>query len=340
MTEDYKIDLGIKLNESQLATVKTTIDNLSKERQIDLNIDFNIRNANKLADVGREIEQIKESLKGLNNVGSVGKGKNKSILSVDSETLKKSIDTIHKDILKIQSAFGKIDKNKGTQSLLTTINKIRASLEGVTKQFGELNKNLTSLSSKGFNFNFDFGLGGNRTSPEQMMGELNQLQTVAKEYENWVVKNSTAFTKSGKKIHPLEALAERATMTSAPNLTAAKFRELQTIMVDGGVSDAKIRAKINAYKEYINLIRELGEVTGLPMASVEQRLVESGKFTNITDDIKNEAKDAQEELKRLFGSINADELSTQLKPISDELGEIKRVLTELPDGSPLSISKN
>ena len=335
MTENYKIELGVKLNDQQLNTVKTTINNLvDKERKINLDIDFNIKNANKLADVGREIEVLKKQLKELNNIDFVGKGKGKSILSVDSESLKKSINTIHEDIKKLQSAFGKVDKNKGVQSLLTTVNKIRAALEGVTKQFEDLNKNLTALSSKDFSFKFGFDMSGNKSSPEQLRSELNQLQAIAKEYENWIVKNSKNYSKSSQ-IEPMVALAQRAATVNSPNLTAGKFHQLQAIIADNGTSDAKIRTKIDAYKQYISLIRELGEATDLPMASVEQRLAESGKFTNITNDIKNEAKDAQEELKRLFGSINADELSVQLKPISDELSEIKKALTELPDGSPL-----
>ena len=39
---DYKVSLGIELNEKQLNAVKTTINNLvDKERKIDINIDKN-----------------------------------------------------------------------------------------------------------------------------------------------------------------------------------------------------------------------------------------------------------------------------------------------------------
>ena len=53
MTDNqYKIELGVGLNDQQLNTVKTTINNLvDKERKINLDIDFTIKNANKLTDV-------------------------------------------------------------------------------------------------------------------------------------------------------------------------------------------------------------------------------------------------------------------------------------------------
>jgi hypothetical protein len=124
----YKIELGIDLNNAQLNTVKKVLESIEEQkREVIYNVDFNIKNVSKLTKVGEEIDSIKAKLKELDDVGSIGKGK--SPISIDSKSLEASLDKIHDSIKKLQNAFGKVDSNKGVQSLLTTVNKIRKSLE-------------------------------------------------------------------------------------------------------------------------------------------------------------------------------------------------------------------
>lgn len=320
MAEDYRVSLGIELNDKQLNTVKTTINNLvDKERKINLDIDFNIKNANRLSDVGKEIESIKKSLKELNNVGSVGKGKGKSILSIDSESLKASINTIHKDIQKIQNAFGRVDKNKGTQSLLTTVNKIRVALEGVTKQFEGLNRSLVNLSGKDFNINLDFGLGSTKKDPTQLMRELRVLEKEAREYENYIYKvlNNTNKVDTIASRNVAYDLAHRAGRYDSRSY----IRDLDNIMSGTGATSNKIAA----YKEYIKVFKELASVAGIPLTSVESKLSESGDFVKL----KNEANEAKGAVKELLGGLDETGLKSALGTIEEDLKSIRQAFESL-----------
>ena len=322
MAEDYRVSLGIDINDKQLSTVKTTINNLvDKERKINLDIDFNIKNADKLASIGREIETIKKSLKELDNVGSIGKGK--SILSVDSESLRKSINTIHEDIKKIQNAFGKVDKNKGTQSLLTTVNKIRAALEGVTKQFEGLNANLTALSRKDFNFNLDLSFGSGKKTPEQLTNELRMLKAEAEEYEKHFKTKFPSKTVSGNERSSERAIDKLIYAYGTPQQRAYSL-ELSNQMYGTG----SLEKKITAYKEYIRLIKEVAAVGNLEWEAtnkVQHRLSESGDLIKV----KNQANEAKESLRELLGGVDASGLKSVLEPISQDIAEIKKAFESL-----------
>lgn len=321
----YKIELGVGLDKAQLQIVENTIKNLTKKdesRKIILDIDFNIKNADRLASVGREIEAIKKALKELNDIGSIGKGKKKSVLSIDSDSLKSSIDTIHKDIQKIQNAFGKIDKNKGTQSLLTTVNKIRAALEGVTKQFGELNRNLSNLSGKDFSLNLDLGLGSAKKDPVQLMRELKVLEKEAREYENYFYKvlNKTNKVDAREARNSIYDLANRVGKHDTKNYIMG----LDNIMANGADS-----SKIAAYKEYIRVIKELAAIGTYPLSAVEKRIAESSGFVQV----KNEANETKDALKEIFsGGIDATKLHQTLDDIASDLRKIQESLGQFAEG--------
>ena len=314
MAEDYRINLGIDLDDKQLNAVKTTINNLvDKERKINLDIDFNIKNANKLSDVGREIEDIKKSLKELNNVGSVGKGK--SPISIDSKSLETSLNKIHDTIKKLQNAFGRVDKNKGVQSLLTTVNKISTELANVSKQFEGLNRNLSSLSSKDFSLNFDFGFGNSSKNPEQAIKQLNMLKKEVEEYEKYFAKHYSIKNNED----PISRLL----------LNYNQRNQLYGLQLRDAMTKGSDVQKIAAHKEFLKLIKETAAIGNISLAPVEFRLAESGEFVKV----RNEADETKKQLQELFsGGINAENLHRTLDGISNDLHEIDETLKGLSSG--------
>lgn len=319
MEESYKISLGIDLNEAELNTVKNVLKSIEKqERKVEYNVDFNITNLDKLTKVGAEIDKIKGQIKELSNTG-----KNKSVLSFDSKSLKASIDTIHNDIKKLQNAFGRVDDNKGVQSLLTTVNKIRASLEGVSKQFEALNKSLSSLSTKDLSLNFDFGIGkSNSKSPEQIASELRMLKKEAEEYEKYLAKIYKVEKQSS--VNPVQRMVAQ----NAPR-NQIYFHQLQNAMLTGAPSQQQIAA----YKEYINLIKQTAAAANIDLSPVEFRLGESGEFVKV----RNEVSETKKELQELFsGGINAESLHKTLSEIADDLRKIKGALTDASSDAPIN----
>ena len=101
---EYRIELGIGLNKTQLNDIKQILKSIeTQERKIEYDVDFNIKNIDKLKTVSKEIEDIR---------GQLNKGKSKDVLPIDTVKVEKSLSTIHNDIKKLQNAFGKVDSKK------------------------------------------------------------------------------------------------------------------------------------------------------------------------------------------------------------------------------------
>ena len=110
---DYRIELGIGLNQSQLNTVKQVLESIeNQQRKVEYDVDFNIKNINKLTDITREFEKIRNQI---NDLGT--KGKSKNIIPIDTDSVEKSLGDIHNSIKKLQNAFGKVDSKKGVQTV-------------------------------------------------------------------------------------------------------------------------------------------------------------------------------------------------------------------------------
>lgn len=316
MSNEYKIRLGIDLDKAQLNSVKQSIDNISKDRDININIDFNIKDASKLVQVGKDIDDIKAKLKDLNNVGSIGKGK--SLISVDAKSVEASLDKINKQIKTLQNSFGKVDNNKGTQSLLTTVNKIRKALEEVSGEFANLNKNLSTLSNKNFSLNFDLGFGNGKKSSEQILSEFKMLKKEAEEYEKYFYRHYQIGRNAN--VDPIYKLVSEHTPDKR-----IYMQQLKGMMVTGEPSEKQLAA----YREYINLIKEAADISGHRFAVdnvVKNALGESEDFIKA----KNEISEAEKKLKELFsGGIDTSRLNEQLDSIVDSLKDIKIVIQEL-----------
>ena len=316
--ENYEISLGIDIDKEQLNNVKNIVKSIEgNEHKIVFDIDFEIKNINRLTNVSKEIEKLQAQFKELGNVDLSNKVK--SSISVDSTALEKSMKNIYDSIKKVRNSLGNVDSKRGVQSLLTTVNHISKSLEKVSSQFENLNKNLTSLSSKDFGINIDLGLNNSSKDPQQQIKELNMLKKEVEEYENYFRK----FLKiSDGSVDPISRLMvnynQRDRMLSHQYLVA---------MNQG--SDAK---KIAAHKEYLNLIKKTAKMANISIEPVEFRLAESGEFIRL----RNEASEAEKQLKELFsGGIDAENLHRILNLVSEDLNDIKTSLQALASKNPI-----
>ena len=315
MSNSYKIELGIGLNQSQLNTVKQVLESIEKqERKVEYNVDFNIRNLDKLKSVSEEIKGIQSQL---------NKGKSKDALSIDTSKVEKSLGTIHEDIKKLQNAFGKVDSKKGVQSLLTTVNKISVALEKVSKQFEGLNKNLTNLSSKDLSLNFDFGLGKSGKDPEQAAKELQMLKREVEEYEKYFRR---LYSLEGRNEDPINRLI----------LNYNQRSQVYGLQLRDAMTKGNDVQKIAAHKEFLRLIKETASIGNIALEPVEFRLAESGEFVKV----RNEANETEKKLKELFsGGIDAENLQRTLSEIADDLNKIKQSLIGIDSEADSSINK-
>lgn len=316
----YEVKIGVELDKGQLKTVEQSIDNLinkNKNREINIDVNYNIKGIEKLAEVGKKIQNLKEQASSNNAKVSI---------PIDTKEVKESIDKIYDSLKKLGNAFGKVDKNKGTKSLLTSVRDIGKALDSVTRQIGDLNKNLTSLATKDLSLNLDLGLGNVKKDSEQIMKELRFLEKEAREYENQIYKEiDMNYRKTGK----FDRIKARNSVYDLANQVSPQSKNY-LIGLDRKMADGADSSKLAAYKEYIRTIKELISLTNYPIAEkVESRLAESNGFI----EMKNEANEAKQKIKELFGSgIDGDKLSAQLDSVVRDLEEIRNTLQSLTSG--------
>lgn len=323
---EYRIDLGVGLNQSQLNQVKQILNSIeSQKREVVYNIDFKIINSNNLVQAGKEIDNIKAKIDALNSTGKV-----KGAVPIDTKNVEKSLNDIFESIKKLQNAFGKVDSKKGVQSLLTTVNKIRASLDGVSKQFGELNKNLGALSNKKLDFKLDFGLN-DKNNPERMANEFKMLKREAEEYEKYFSKVFASRTRTGsdKQLSGIFSLVSEVDKSKSSQLQGL----LSVVQSGGSVASPKTNA---ALREYVGLIQEVVRLSNgkYDLSIPQANLANDGSFVRM----KNEINETEQQLKEMFsGGINAEKLHADLTKIVEELSKIQAVLDNVSKG--VSIDK-
>ena len=317
MAEDYKISLGIDLDTSDLQTQINTASNNIKP--IDIKVD---------AETKELTRTINEALKSLSN-GS------KNALTLDTSKLEGSFKDVASVIKDIKVSIGSLDSNSGMKSLLSSINQISTALEKASNKFEELTADLKSLNGKDFNVNLGLNLGGsnptarnsaysskvqNETLP-QLKQQAKALQDYFKEY--YKVKDEIS-----------------AIMKLAPN-RGGDILDLYNPMSGWKSKNEKESwsNQINAYKQYINIIKEAASLRGIDISHI------TSSFSKSADQLVQDAVDVQtgtkemensfEKLKQVFGGsggIDITGLSGQLEPIIVDLGEIRKALEGLSKG--------
>lgn len=321
---DYKVILGVELNQSQLKSVEQSIDNLvKKNRDINIDVDFNIKGADKLVEVGKKINNLKDQTT----------SKNKIDIPINAKGIEESLNKILKAIEKIGNAFGTVDKKNGMTNLLDNINMIEEHLNKTQKEIKELSGSLKSLGNQKLDFNIDLGFAGGKKTPEQMIKEINLLEKELKEYQKYAYTElySKEYDKTGKvdERKARDSIYELMSRAKKQSQYGGYVQGLESKMVTSTTPDA---TKIAAYKEYIKAYKELLSLNKFSPEIVESRMANSDDFIKV----KNEASEAEKKIKELFGSgIDGGELQKTLNGISEDLSKIQQSISKISEGTSI-----
>lgn len=154
---DYSIQLGVKLDTSDL---KTEINKLDGKHKIKLGVDLSVNDIrDRIKSYNQNTNNIKVKLKAtldtkdlqkqISNL-SLDTGKNgKGVkVPIDTASLTESLGKVEKLISEVRNSIGTLDDKANTKSLITSVNQIANALEKATKESDGLVSSLNALSKK------------------------------------------------------------------------------------------------------------------------------------------------------------------------------------------------
>lgn len=316
MADSYKISLGIDFNDGELKNIKKQLTNLTDNTH---RIRIDIDNSRLL----KQIEHAKKELKELNSA----KG-NQPSLTVNTQSLEKSLSRVADVIDEVKKSLGTLDDKSGMKSLISSVNQIATALGKVENESDSLLKSLSALSKKDFSINVGIDMGksnpierqaayGNKVRNET----LPQLKEQARALEDYVRQHYNA----ADDINAVFRLIQGSSGDYyAEARKKAEVLDLKNIIGD---NKASLSSQINAYKEYIKIIREAASLKPDEInldGIVSQFSRTTDEIVKDAQDVQTGAKDIQNAFKGLFGgSLDVEGLSGQLQPIITGLGEIK-----------------
>lgn len=312
---DYKIELGIKLDTSDLQTQVNRAGEGIKP--IDIKVDAETKELTKT---------INEALKNLSN-GS------KNALTLDTSKLEGSLKEVRDAILDIRNAFGTLDDKSGMKSLLSSINQIANTIGKVTDETDTLVKSLNTLSKKEFGFNFNLKTGN--TNPlkaatdygkEARRNAIPALQEQASALQNLLggyLQADKALERYLTKIHKASGIS------------------IKNSLIDDMSDTSSIAKQMEAIEKYIGYLKKIAVEKGINLSGFDTQFSKAAE--NIVDDtvkIQTGAKQTEEaleevgkEMKKIFGGgVSAEGLSASLEPIITDLGKIRKTLQDLSKG--------
>ena len=199
---DFKIELGIGLNDTDFNAIKNKINSL-KDETIKLKLDDSAVDT-QIAGIKREIESL---------------GKTKG-LKFDTSALENSLTSVKGDITEIKNLLNSLGNSANVKGLVSSINNIGTALDKVSGKFDELKVDLSALSKKDFGINLDIKLGGGNTPtrsadygayvrqevyPELIKQEQAITEAIGKYYKTDLLQGVMKLYKnSGKNIRCLE----------------------------------------------------------------------------------------------------------------------------------------
>ena len=316
MSESYKIDLGIFLNQGDLGKIKTQLNNFQNQKKIELEI-----NRKK---IDNQLNSIRKQIQNLSNIkiDLGGNGGNNS-LSLNIEGLDTSLKEVATSIKAIKKTLGTLDDGGEMKSLLSSVNQISTALDKASSQFAELNAQLDALSKKSFNPNiiFDVGkknnnmIGYGRAARKQVIPELEAQIKYLEDLFGGQQAAMTKLTRQGKKVG-FDVFAD--------------FNDFN--------SDSAIK-KMEAMEKYINSLKKLATIDNVNLDGFNEIHKDASTLINDITGIENavdKASDVPEKLKNLFGSsVDGEGLSKQLDSIVTDLGEIKTAIQGLSQNNAI-----
>lgn len=315
---EYKVRLGVEVKTVDIQ--KQINDAESKLNKIKLNID------------GQHLSKQVNSV--LTQINKTNKGTKAPIMSIDTTSLESSLKDVNNLIKEVKNSIGTLDSKSGMKSLLASINQISSALEKVSAQFDSITADLKSISSKDFNLNFGIKVGGSNQIQRNAMYEnkarnetLPQLKEQAAELENYF----KAYYKVQEGYQAVQKLIQGSNVRNGRVSLYDMLPKLYN-------TKAPLSQQMDAWKDYISVIKEASNIKGFDISSV------TSKFSKSADDLVKDAQDIQtgvneteesfEKLRQIFGgsNVNVEGISAQLESIVDNLNAIKVAIQELSSG--------
>ena len=324
---DYKIELGIGLKSQDFNNIKADIKSL-EDKPIRLEID---------AETKELTQSIQDALKALSKGGQ-------NAFTIDTSKFDESIKDIKTAVLDLRKTFGSLGDNVNMKDLLSSVNQIANAIGKVTDESETLSKSLSALSKKDFGFNFnlktgnanplkaatDYGQAASRKAIPAIKEQINYLKDVInvtmdadKALQRYLMKQHKGY--AGMQ---LKNSLEKQVL-SGYDLNGEKVSK----------SDRMV-----AGEELIGYYKEIAALNNISLDGFNSKFSKSA--TEIVDDttkIQTGVKQTEEavesavsKMKQMFGGgIGAEQFSTQLQPIVDDLHSIQEAITALSKDTSL-----
>lgn len=316
--DEYKISLGIDLNDSQLKDVKRQLTNLTDNTH---RIRIDIDNSRLL----KQIKQAKSELKGLNDIS----GNNKP-LNINTGSLEGSLNRVANALDDIKKTLGTLDDKSDMKSLLSSINQITASLGKATDESQNLVNALSALGKKDFGFNFNLKSGNSspikamtdygREARNKTIPALQEQATYLQELLGGTVKADSALEKYLVKLYKFNGIS------------------VKNNLLDEIVNTNSMSKQMDALERYVGYLKKVASTKGIDLSGFDAKFSKTAdELVDDTLKIQTGAKQAEEELekvgdklKQVFGSgIDANGLSAALEPITADLKTISEFIDNL-----------
>lgn len=359
----YKIELGVKLDTNDL---KTEIAKIDGKHKVKLGVDLGVKDIqDRIKAYNSNTNNIKVKLKAtldtddlkkqINSINLSGKGKGIAV-PIDATSLNSSLEKIESAVIDIKKAFGSLD-NSNTKSLVSSVNLIANALEKATNESNGLIASLSALSKKDFSVNIGVASKSNPISKNLLYGDkvkeiFPQLQQqkdaiikyLQKYYEDIYAaeiqaRKSAGNRKSiqkGSKVHSTDPLSIISDLTGVDiNKAWDLFEKTSAPLKTTGKNKDNFKDRINEINDLINSLMKGAEAKGIDLSSVVSEFsTSSNELVKSASDIQTGVKETEESFEKLKqilngGGIDADGLGEVLKPISQDLAEIKKAFESL-----------
>ena len=325
--ENYEIELGIGLNDSDFNNIKTKLKSLEDDG---IDIKLNTK------EVDKQIESIKKQLQDLSS------GNNKNLLTFDTSKLESSLLEVKNVIVDIKKSLVSLD-GKGMKDIAVSINQMATALGKAENESESLVKSLSALSKKEFNFNFGINMGkSNSVERQGLYGShvrnetLPQLKKQKEALEDYLME----YYKVNDEFNAMLRLTRNSSRTMGGELQG-----LYDVM-SGYETDnkkASLNSQMDAYRRYISIIKEFAALDDkIDISGITSSFSKSAdNLIKDAEDIRtgaNEMEESFEKLKQIFGggnSVDGGNLSIQLESVVADLGEIKTAIQGLSSGASL-----
>lgn len=344
---DYSIQLGVKLDTSDL---KTEINKLDGKHKIKLGVDLSVNDIrDRIKSYNQNTNNIKVKLKAtldtkdlqkqISNL-SLDTGKNgKGVkVPIDTASLTESLGKVEKLISEVRNSIGTLDDKANTKSLITSVNQIANALEKATKESDGLVSSLNALSKKDFGININLDVGKNKTNPIKAMtdyGREARRNTIPQ------LQEQSAYLQN---LLGGYQQADRALERYLVKIYKANGIKVKNNLIDDMADTSSLSKQMEAIEKYISYMKKIASSQGVDLSGFDAQFSKAAE--TIVDDtvkIQTGAKQTEEsiesigqELQKVFSSgIDGGKLSTQLNSIVTDLNEIKTTIQGLSSGIAL-----